>query len=264
MLIRFLIVTFLVLPISCHIVLSNLEKRMVFYPEKELKLMPSDFGLEYQELDISTEDGTKLNAWYIKANDDSDTVLFLHGNAGNIGDRIDKLKIFNELGLNVLIVDYRGYGKSGGRPSEAGLFSDALAAYQYLRKEMRIGEQNIIIYGVSLGGSVAVNCASYVNAKALVLENTFSSMRDMARHIFPGIPKFLVRNRFNSIERIDKVKYRKLFFTTFGDDVVPHALQIKLYEAASTPKTLVQLTGDHNSSWIKSLAKYKEAWRALN
>jgi fermentation-respiration switch protein FrsA (DUF1100 family) len=202
---------------------------------------------------IDTIDGQKINAWFIPAKDEAlFTVLFSHGNGGNISHRMDKIIILHRLGLNVFIYDYRGYGKSRGRPSEEGIYLDAIAAYNYLVKERGSNENSILLYGESLGGVVSVDLASKVKTRALVLEGIFSSAKDMASEIYPFLPTIFLKSKFDSMAKIKKITMPKLFIHSLDDEIVPVDLSKKLFNVAPEPKLFVTLKGGHNTCFADS------------
>lgn len=258
--IKVLLVLFVILPLSCHVFLRQMERNNIYFPAKELNYTPLDIGLVFEDIILELQHNIKINGWFIPNEKAKFTVLLLHGNAGNIGDRLDKIQVLHSLGLNVFLIDYRGYGKSSGRPSEKGLYKDAIAAYDFLVKDKGIAAKNIILYGVSLGGAVAVECAKQVEVAAVVTENTFNSLRDMARSIFPFLPKHLIVNRFDSETKVKSLNIPKLFFVSPNDDIVPYKLEKKLYDNSANPKMIVKLDGGHNDSWIISIDIYKRAW----
>ena len=163
-----------------------LQPSMLFYPYQQLDAVPSDWGMAYENVEINTSDNVRLHGWYLPAKNATKVLLFFHGNGGNISHRGESLQIFHQLGLNVLIIDYRGYGLSDGELSEQGVYRDAMAAWQYLLQR-GFKQSDIIIFGRSLGGAVATQLASNVKPAALILESSFSSIRDMASRVLPLI-----------------------------------------------------------------------------
>ncbi|MBU2044030.1 MAG: alpha/beta hydrolase [Candidatus Omnitrophica bacterium] len=233
-----------------------LESSNIFFPSKKIEYSPSSISLSFQDLYIQTEDNLKINGWFIPNPEAKYTLLFLHGNAGNIADRLDKLKLLYQVPVNIFIVDYRGYGRSQGKPSEIGLYLDAQAAYRYLVNSENIQPENIIVYGESLGGAVAMDLASAVKVKALISEGAFSSIRDMARVIYPWMPTFLLSVKFDSLAKINKIEEPKLFIHSRDDEVVPFNLGQKLYNAAREPKKFYQLSGGHNDAFLEVPEEY--------
>jgi len=235
----------------------------IFFPEKEWDQLPASYSLAYEDVALSAEDGTALSGWYIPSlkegcfADSSNqakrlTVLFCHGNGGNISHRMEKMRMLEELGCNIFIFDYRGYGKSKGRPSEKGLYRDAHAAFAYLVKEKSIAPQEIIVYGESLGGAVAVEIAAGEKVAGLILEGTFTSIEDMARRIYPFLPRSLIVNKFDVASKINSVRCPVLIMHSEDDEVVPAEMGRSLYEKASGPKRFLSLKGGHNESVASS------------
>lgn len=241
-----------------------LQPGMVFYPTRALAATPADWGLAFEDVELTADDGTRLHGWYIQYPDATHTLLFFHGNAGNISHRGDSIAIFNRLGLSVLIVDYRGYGRSAGRASEAGLYLDALAARDYLVEACGVDPASILIFGRSLGASVAADLASRVPSGGVILESGFSSARDMARHLYPGLHRVLyLRFDFDAAERLSHVSSPVLVLHSRDDEIVPYALGRKLFEAARAPKRFVDLRGDHNSGFLASQPDYERSLAAF-
>ena len=236
------------------------QPAMIFFPSKDLIATPTGWGLQYEDATLETEDGVRLHGWFIPHQGASRTVLFFHGNAGNISHRRESVEIFHRLGLNVFIFDYRGYGNSRGKPSEYGLYVDAMAAWQYLVQEKSFAKQQIILFGRSLGGAVACNLAAEVQPGALILESTFSSARDMANTIFPIMSSIVpMRFEFNTENYIKRVTSPLLVVHSTEDDIIPFRQGEKVYQAASQPKYFVKIHGDHNSGFLMSQPTYEQA-----
>jgi fermentation-respiration switch protein FrsA (DUF1100 family) len=240
-----------------------IEKRSLYFPFKNIEATPQDIGLDYEEIFVSAEDGVQISGWYIPSQTARATVLFSHGNAGNISHRLEKIKILHDLEVNILIFDYRGYGMSKGSPSEEGLYLDAEAVYSYLVSEKKIMPQKIIGYGESLGGAVTVNLAHKHELGGIILEGSFTSVRDMAKRYLPFIPVIVYKPSFDSSEKIKGIKAPKLHFHSLNDEVVPYDLGKKLFEAAPEPKELVQLQGGHNDSFIASQDIYTSKMKSF-
>ncbi len=235
---------------------KRIEHTHIFFPSKELELAPQDLNFSFKEANVSVKEKVILHGWFFPLEGAKDTLLFLHGNAGNISHRLEKIAILRKTGTNIFIIDYRGYGKSSGKPSEKGLYADALAAYRYLTEELFIAPRNIILYGESLGAAVAVNLAAQTEVKALILEGSFSSARDIGKKLYPYLPMCFASDLFNSLEKIRKIKAPKLFFHSPDDEIVPFALGRKLYAAASGPKQFKALKGGHNWAFADSSGVY--------
>lgn len=240
------------------------QPSMTFFPTRELLAKPSDWGFDYDDVRLTTADGVALHGWYVPRAAARRTLLFFHGNGGNISHRGDSVAIFHRLGFNVLIIDYRGYGQSAGTPSEQGMYQDAAAAWRYLTETRAIAGRDIVIFGRSLGGVVAAQLAAQVEPAALILESTFSSARDFAAHAFPLLSKVLwVRYDFNSVARLSQVNAPVLVLHSPSDDIVPYHLGEKVYAAAREPKKFVALRGDHNSGFLLSQPAYEQALHAF-
>ena len=237
-----------------------MQPSLVFYPSRELAETPGAWGLEYQDVYLDTRDGVKLHGWYIPQRDAEDVLLFLHGNGGNISHRGASIEIFNRLGLNVFIIDYRGYGKSEGSPDEAGLYEDARTAWRYLIEQRGFRREQIILFGRSIGGAVATRLAVEVGPEKVILESTFSSSRDMADQVLPLISRVAVmRYPFDSMQRIKNMNSRLLMLHSPDDEIIPYRLGKKLYQAANEPRQFVNLKGDHNYGFMLSQPEYEQA-----
>ena len=233
------------------------QPSMIFFPLHSLSATPADWGLEYEEVPLRSADGADLHGWYIPAPGSVRALLFLHGNAGNISHRGDSLAIFHRLGFNILIFDYRGYGRSEGSPSEEGVYLDAAAAWHFLRGEKGFGAGQITLFGRSLGGAVAARLAAEVKPAALILESTFSSAKDIAAAIFPLLSKLvLLRFDFNTAEWIKAVTCPLLVLHSPDDEIIPFSLGERVYRAANEPKVMLRLQGDHNSGFLQSQPAY--------
>ncbi|MCK9614499.1 MAG: alpha/beta hydrolase [Candidatus Omnitrophica bacterium] len=243
--------------VSLAIYVKYLEQRNLFFPFREINYTPQEIGLSYEDIYFATQDNKKINGWFIPSKNAKYAILFFHGNAGNISHRLDKIKIFHDLGLNIFIIDYRGYGNSEGKPSETGFYLDARASYGYLIDKLKIKPSSIILYGESLGGAVAFELATQVDVLAIITEETFSSVRDVAKDIYPFLPSFFVGDKFNSVSRIGKLTIPKLIVHSKDDEMIPFKHAQKLYESAKDPKMLVAISGSHNSAFLDSGKDYK-------
>ncbi len=255
-----LVFLLIVVAASLVVVLRYIESRSIFFPMKGTTTTPKDIGLAYEDVTFES-DGYKLHAWFVPRDRAKGMVLFFHGNAGNIGHRLDKLHILNELGLETLIIDYRGYGQSEGRASEKGLTHDADAAYVYLTKTKGVSTDRIILYGESLGGAVAVDLAERKPVAALITEGAFTSIPAMVRASLPFVPTFTLALRFDSLSKIERVSARKLFIHSVDDEIVPYPMGEALYDRAKEPKEFLRLRGGHNTAFFDSVEIYTEGLR---
>lgn len=248
------------------------QKKFIFYPTKIYTAPPTYLNIE--EIFIKTSDGENLHAWWMvnkSAPVDSrhlsgqatTTALFFHGNAGNLTDRAFRLDIFNKLGLNALIIDYRGYGKSSGEiKAEQDLYADGLAAWEFLVKGKQIAPENIIIWGRSLGGAVACELARNKDVSAVILEATFYSLPELASHYYSYLPvKTLLRFKFENSKKLKNIKAPILIIHSKEDDITPFAQGEKLFQIANEPKQFLELIGGHNSDVVESYEIYLKGVR---
>ena len=225
-----------------------LERMFLYFPIKQLEGDPSVIGLAFQNLSIITDDRVALHGWFIPYPGAKQTLLIFHGNAGNISHRLPWIEILHDLCANVMIIDYRGYGKSEGSPFEEGLYRDARAAFAWWTKERAGTGEQLVLFGESIGGAVAVNLAARTAPAGLIIQSTFTSARDMARTVFPlGLLEPLARVRFDSRAEILRVKCPKLIIHGNRDEIVPFRMGKALYEIAPGPKEFYEVPGaGHN------------------
>ena len=250
------IVGILVLLLSSLVLM---EGRFLYFPSRAVAETPDSFGLRADELSILTEDGVRLHGWWIKGVGGR-ALLFFHGNAGNIGDRLDRARILNErLGLDVFLVDYRGYGRSEGHPSEEGLYRDARAVYAQALTRFRADQ--IVLFGESLGSAVTIQLGTEQVCAGVVLETPFLSVPAMARKHYPFVPTFLIRSRFDNGAKIGSVPMPKLFLIAERDEIAPPDQGRSLFELAAAPKTLFVIEGaGHNDTYVTGGEPYWKAW----
>lgn len=236
------------------------QSRMIYFPLGKVQSNPSDAGLAYEPISLMTSDGVSLAGWYVPCGNARGTALMCHGNGGNIGDRLHPIGLFHELGLNVLIFDYRGYGESAGKPSEEGTYRDAFAAWQYLVEKRNTPPDRIVVFGRSLGGAVAAALAERVTPAALILEATFTSIPDMGKNIYPWLPiRLLSRYRYDTIARLERIRCPALIAHSRDDDMIPFEHGQRLFAAAREPKTFFELTGNHNEGEVLTSPAYRQA-----
>lgn len=235
------------------LLLAVFQSHLVFYPEtgREVIATPARINLPYEDVHLETSDGVRLHGWYIPAPQARGTVLFLHGNAGNISHRLDSVLMFHRLGYSMLIIDYRGYGNSGGTPTEQGTYRDAEAAWRYLTENRHIASCRIVLFGESLGGAVAAWLAASHKPAALVIASGFTSVPDLAQQLYPFLPaRWLARIRYDTRESLEAVTVPVLVAHSPEDDIIPFSHGRALFDAAHPPKQFLELAGGHNDGFI--------------
>ena len=259
------------------------QPSFLYSPVREVPYTPGELGLDFESVVFKSGDGLLLSGWYIpapsegraeaasaqsgnslpmgQAENSEFTVLFCHGNGGNMMHRLDSINILYNLGLNCFIFDYRGYGNSKGKPSEEGTYTDVKAAYDWLREEKKISPSNIIIFGRSLGGSIAAQLASKVEARALIIESAFTSYVAIGRKFYPYMPvRWFARFSYQTIDYVKEVDCPVMIIHSRGDEIIPFEFGLELYEAANEPKEFVEIFGSHNDGFLVSSEIYKNAW----
>jgi len=222
------------------LVLYLLQGRMVFLsnlPGRALTASPNNIGLNYEEVSLATRDSEILHGWYITATNPVGVVLFFHGNAGNISHRLDSIEIFQELDLDVLIIDYRGYGQSSGKTSERGTYIDAQTAWDYLVNKRGVAPGKIVIFGRSLGGAVASWLASRTKPGVVILESCFTSGVDMGNRLYPFLPvRLITRLKYPVKEYVKHVSSPLLIIHSQQDEIIPFDMGQSIFAAAPEPK----------------------------
>ena len=228
---------------------QSLVDAMLYHPTAGITRAPERFGIDAEEVRLVTEDGVRLHAYHLRAPAATRALLFLHGNAGNAAHRLPNADALRGLGIDVLLVDYRGYGFSAGNPSEAGLAADARAGLDYLTGPLAFDEQRVVVFGRSLGGAVAVDLAQDRPLGGVILESTFSSLPDVASRHFTPVARYFTRGGYPSVEKIARVRAPLLFFHGDDDRIVPYTLGRRLFDAAPEPKAFETLRGaGHNDT----------------
>ena len=242
-----------------------------FSPSKTLEASPSDRGLAWEDAHIRTPDGITLHGWYLpgdpkqaEAPGRGYTLLFFHGNAGNISHRLASLQIFNSLGLSVLIIDYRGFGKSEGSPSVNGTRTDALAAWNWLLEKKQLRPEQIILFGRSLGGAVAASLAPVTQPAGLIIESSFTTLYDVGKSLFPLLPvSWFLPQDYDSIASLKDQTTPLLVVHSKQDPLVPYRLGQKLFDSYTGPKTFLDIHGSHNEGFYESLPVYLQGLRVF-
>jgi len=248
------------------------QEHFIFFPSTgQSVLTPSAFRIPFEDvwIPVPSSPEEKLHGWWIPNPATHRVLLYLHGNGGNIGTNLEHAVRMRNLGASVLIIDYRGYGRSTGRfPSESRVYEDAETAWQYLVRERNISPRDIMIYGHSLGGAIAIELASHhAEAAGLIAESTFTSIIDMARneHAYSWLPvDLLVRQKFASIAKVPLIKMPILFIHGTGDEIAPYRMSELLYNAAPGVKKLVLIeAAGHEDCAITGGEKYESAVRSF-
>ena len=236
-----------------------MQGRMLYLaevPGRALTVTPADVGMDYQDVSINTVDGVTLHGWFIVGRS-SRVLLFFHGNAGNISHRLDSIRQFQDLGLSVLIIDYRGYGQSEGRITERGINRDADAAWRYLIEDRGADAKEIIIFGRSLGASVASRLAAQHQPLALVVESSFTSVPDIAQELYPWLPvRWLSRLSHATRKYIKEVRCPVLVVHSRDDEIIPFHHAETIFASANEPRTLLAIRGTHNDAFLRDERTY--------
>ena len=239
------------------------ERRLIFFPTRTLLAAPGDYGLRAEELSITAADGATLHGWWIEGPGDR-VLIWYHGNAGNIGDRLHNARWFvDRLRVDVVLVDYRGYGRSRGTPDEEGVYLDGLAIYDAVAARS-VRAEDIVLFGRSLGGAVAIETALRRPAGALVLESVFRSVRALAREHYWFVPSTVIRTRMDNESKIGGVEIPTLVLHGSRDSIVPPAHGRLLFELAARPRRLHVIEGaGHNDTYLVGAEPYARAWEAF-
>jgi fermentation-respiration switch protein FrsA (DUF1100 family) len=241
------------------------QGRMLYLPTiggRDLLATPADIGLEFEDVRFTTRDGVVLHGWFIPGARGGPVLLYCHGNAGNISHRLDQIRILHDLGLSVFIFDYRGYGLSTGHPSEAGTYDDAQAAWNHLVDSRKFAARDIVIYGQSLGAAIAAHLARERESAALILESPFTSIADVAGRHYWFLPvRWLSRFEYATAAYVGEVRAPVLVIHSPDDEIVPFALGREVFARAHEPKTLLEISGDHNAGFLLSGVRYTEGLR---
>jgi len=227
-------------------------------PGRALTASPGDIGLDYEDVSLTTPDSETLHGWYVPAADAAGVVLFFHGNAGNISHRLDSIEIFHQLGLDVLIIDYRGYGRSSGSPGEQGTYTDAQTAWDYLVDQRGAAPGNIVVFGRSLGGAVASWLAARTSPAAVILESCFTSGPDMAARLYPFLPaRLITRIKYPVKEYVTQISSPLLVVHSRQDEIIPFDMGEAVFAAAPEPKEMLVISGDHNGGFLLNRDRYQ-------
>lgn len=250
------------------LLLRLFEERFLFFPIKYPAgdWNPAAHGVPAEDVFFATADGVRLHGWFAPTQEPlAPTLLYFHGNAGNLSDRLDNIAFLLALPANVLAVDYRGYGKSEGRPTEQGVYLDAQAAYDYLRRERGLAPDRIVLLGQSKGTAVAVDLASKRKVAGMILEAGFPSVKRVVQRLtwLPGL-HFILRSKFDSASKLKEIRAPVLVAHCRQDPVLPYELGEELFAAANEPKQFVSYSGEcHEPLFIANPDDYAAKLRAF-
>lgn len=239
----------------------SMEDHLIFYPSSTITITPRDVGIDFDDVNFSTRDGVLLNGWYVPYREARSTLVWFHGNAGNIANRVENIKLLHDkVKVNIFIFDYRGYGRSQGRASEQGTYLDGEAALEFVKTHFGAEPKSTVLFGRSLGAAVAAEMAIRFQNQGLILESPFVSIREMARVIFPLLPiGSLLTTRYDTAEKIRKVKTPLLVLHGDSDEIVPFAQGKTVFAAAPEPKTFFTISGaGHNDTYLVGGDRYFE------
>lgn len=249
-------------PAAVWAYLRYFEWKQLFKPSRLIEATPAAVGLEFEDVAFVSEDDTQLHGWWIPCERARGAVIYCPGNSGNVSQRIGLAADYQRLGLNALLFDYRGYGRSLGLPTEKGTYRDARAAYEVVRA--RYGDVEnppVVVHGQSLGGAVAIQLSLDKPVRGLMVESTFTRILDMGRWLYPWLPvKWFSRYHYDSQAKVPRLQIPKLFAHSREDDRVPYEFGRRLFESASEPKAFVELSGGHDEAGWGNSPDY---WKAV-
>ncbi len=260
--VRRIVIKVLVAIVGLYLFSRWFERANIWMPTRTVEGTPEAVGLAYEDIYFETEDGVRLNGWFVPSGNPVAALVFCHGNGGNIGHRLESLRQFHSLNLNVFIFDYRGYGRSRGWLTEEGTYRDAMAAYRWLKT--KCPELPIILFGRSLGANVAADLAAKVDAAALIYESGFNSVQDLGSELFPFLPvRWMTKYKYNAIDKVQNIKMPILAIHSPQDEIVPFRHGKRFFEAANEPKRFLEISGGHNEGFIVSEERYLAGWKAF-
>jgi len=271
-----LVISAVALSATIMITMVVFEESLIFFPDRypngfwDAEAVGRASGTTVEDCFFDAADGVRLHAWSCRprsgAGDAGATadmvLLWFHGNAGNLSQRADLMVELAAIPVQVFIIDYRGYGRSEGRPSERGLVRDARAAWRYLTEDRGFTADRIVVLGKSLGGAVAVDLAAEAHPAGLIVESSFASIPAMAAHYYPFVPRWLIRTRFDSLSKIGKVACPVMVIHSPDDEIVPFEQGRRLFDAAAADKRFFEVPGAaHNELWLVGGVDYLRALR---
>lgn len=236
------------------------QGKMIFQTTRDLYRDPGFYGWTFEDV-LLPVNGETTHGWFIPLENARGTLLFSHGNAGNIADRLESIGLLRSLGFSVLAYDYGGYGRSTGKPSEKRCYADIEAMWKHLTATRAIPGEKIVLFGRSLGGGATAHLAARVKPAAVILESTFLSMPEAAQDAFPwSLAKWIVRHRFPSAENVKKISVPVMIVHSRQDRTVPFRHGKGLFAEANEPKVFLEITGDHNDGFVVSETVYRKGW----
>jgi pimeloyl-ACP methyl ester carboxylesterase len=248
--------------IALVIILTIFQSKLIFFPIRALEASPAAIELAYETVSFATTDGETLTGWFIGNDKSDDVLLFCHGNAGNISHRLDSIRIFHELGLSVFIFDFRGYGESSGKPSEKGTYLDVEAAWRHLTDEREVDPSHIILFGRSLGASIAAYLAKQRPVRAMIVESAMTSLPDIGAKIYPFLPvRLMCRFEYPTIDYIGEADCPVLVIHSPDDELMPFEHGERLFAVAREPKQFLRISGGHNEGFLLSSTVYIDGLR---
>jgi pimeloyl-ACP methyl ester carboxylesterase len=246
------------------------QDQLFFQPKRGLAATPDAADLDFEDLALTTPDGISLHAWWlprpaVPAPDlpgTALTVLYLHGANTNLGDRVDALRYWHDLGFEILALDYRGYGRSSGRPSETGLYTDVETAWHWLTDRRDVPADHVLVVAESMGASLATHLASQVQPAGLVLEAGFTRAADVAVRRYRWLPvRQLIRIQLASEDRIGRIRCPKLLIHSIDDRTVPFTLARRLERRAAPPRDLLKIRGTHARACLEGGPRFHAGLR---
>lgn len=239
-----------------------------FHPSATIEHSPDEAGLAYEDVRINTSDGETLAGWFLPApageGGQGKALLFFHGNAGNISHRLESLAIFHGLGFAQLIIDYRGFGESSGKPSVSGTVLDAEAAWSWLLREKGYRPGQVVVFGRSLGGGVAAALAAKVEPGALILESTFTSLYDVGKNMYPMLPvSWVITEDYDTPGNLAHIRVPLLVVHSPDDELITFDMGKALFDGYAGPKRFLEIRGSHNTGYSESKELYIEGLRAF-
>jgi len=244
------------------------EHSQVYHPDRIFQATGRELGRPFEDVLFRSGDGLELNGWFFPADTNStrstQVILLCHGNGGNISHRLEMAKALLNVGVNVFLFDYRGYGRSQGHPDEQGTYLDAEAAYRWLQQR-GFAVENIILFGESLGGGVVADLASRLACGGVVLQSTFTSIADVGAELFPWLPvRWLAHIKYDTLSKLPQIKVPVLVMHSRADRLIRFAHGQKNFNAANEPKLFCELEGDHNDPLTNCSRFIADIQRFLN